>query len=753
MDNASSHRIQHRLAVVDSEVPNFMGVKNGVYLSSNDGKSGNVLFFEDGVLKYKTKNGVTAISNKVVVGEHIAVGSMPLVPLPGSVILGEGSGEALTAGCDNVFLGRNVGSTMMEGNDLIAIGPNTLKDSSAIGGSIALGAGAMGNCGKTEMNIGIGKDALANINDAYNIAVGVEAGKNMAGPLINHNIAIGRESMGNAQPSAINIIALGTQACSDIAGNNFQSVYIGDKVAQRLLSKVISVNNVGIGSEALSDASDISDIVCVGSMAGQHISGVRGIILGAKAGNDTQGALNDDILIGTQAGSSRKYNDSRNILIGLNAGSTGSGTETVALGNGAAGSLEGNLNTVLGPRSGEHLIGDENVCVGNGAGGSLKGLNNVCIGPRAGHGLEGNRNVWIGEGPLMADVLNNSVVIGPQIFVKGNEAVVVGSQVGKSSIGYLNRDILIGANAGMGQKYNENPTENRGMLLIGANAGLGNPDNPENVNSGDLVCIGHSAGHSNEQTFQKTVFVGNYAGSFANNAHECVVIGHSAGVGMSGESNIFIGPHAGFNVKGDRNILLGSHCGDQAGEIEAELDNVLAIGHSNRPTILGDLEKGNVMVGATAINLPEWTDGKGTLGFIATERPTTVSSSISGVIYANGKHLEYATDKRVTNLTFPYKIISQGSMGTLTYSLNLDVDGGTLLNFRVVPSIKPRLVWSEEIMLTVAGKTGTITRGDSPNKNWDLEIVDGKLCIKCIEDVKGICYLEAVGVHILKEIK
>jgi hypothetical protein len=703
MDKPTSYRIHNRLALVDTELPDFMDIRNGMYLSSNDDKSGNVIFFEDGLLKTKNKQGISTLSNKIVVGDHIAIGT------------------------------------------------NTLKDSSLIGGSVAIGVGAMGNCGKTEMNIGIGKDSLKNINDAYNIAIGIEAGKNLSGPLANHNIIIGKESMSSSHPSAINIIALGTQSCSNINGNNFQSVYIGDRVAQHLTSKVISVNNVGIGSQVLSEAFDISDVICIGSIAGTNISGVRSIILGSNTAQNIEGNLNGDILVGNEAGSCRRYTDSHNIFVGNSAGCTGSGVEIIGIGYNSARSLQGNCNIALGSRSGEDLIGNENVCLGDIAGTSSRGNCNIFIGPRAGYALEGSKNVWIGEGPIISDILDKSVVVGPQISVKGTESVVLGSKAGKYSIGYLNRDILIGANAGTGQKYNETLAENKGYLLIGTNAGLGNPDNPENVNSGELVCIGHSAGHSNEQSFQKTVFIGNYAGSYAVEARECVAVGHSAGVGMSGKYNIFVGPHAGFNVKGDKNILIGSHCVDQAGEIDTEMNNSLVIGHSNRPTILGNLEKGNLMIGASISKIPEWTDGKGTIGFTSTERPSNVSTGISGVLYGFGKHLEYTTHNRTTNLTFPYKIISQGEMNGIIYSLDNEVDGGTLLTFKVVPSSKPNLLLNEDIMLNVICKTCTITRKDGYNTNWTIEIIDeNMLKLSCIEDLKGICYLESVGVHVLK---
>ena len=763
MDNnvSSSHRIHNHLAVVDTEVPDFMGIKNGIYLSSiNDSKNkGNVIFFEDGVLKTKNRQGITTtFPNKIFVSEqNISIGSSLLSNKTsrGTVIIGNDSGKCLSDGCDNILIGRNVSTSMTEGNDIIAIGPNTLKDSSPIGGSIAIGAGAMGDCEKTEMNIAIGNDSLKHINDSYNIAIGVEAGKDLRSTLTNHNICIGKESMSSSAESsivnAINIISLGTQTCANISGNNFQSIYIGDGTAQYLKSDVISVNNIGIGSKALSESSNISDIVCIGPASGTKISGIRSIIIGSNTANNIEGNLNGDIIIGNEAGSSRNYKNSYNVFIGNEAGYTGSGVEIIGIGKNSAKSLHGNYNISIGSRSGEHLLGEENICLGTVAGASARGNYNIFIGPKSGYALEGSKNVWIGEGPTISDILERSVVIGSQISVKGVESIAIGSQAGKYSTGYLNRDILIGTNAGKGQKYSETLVENGGFLLIGTNAGLGCPENPENINSSELVCIGHSAGHSNEQSFKKTVFIGNYAGSYAVEALECIALGHSAGVGMSGKYNIFVGSNSGFNVKGSKNILIGSHCGDQAGEIETELNNVLAIGNSNRPTILGNLEKGNLIIGSTLTKLPEWTDGKGTIGFTSTERPSNVSSGISGVLYGFGKHLEYTTHDRTTNLTFPYKIISQGEINGIVYSLDIGVDGGTLLIFKIAPFVKADLLLNEEIMLNVIDKKCSIMRKKDYNKNWSFEIINGNtLKLSCIENLNGICYLEAVGVHVLK---
>lgn len=752
MENASSHRIHNRIAIVDYEVPDFMGLKNGIYLSSLDGKSGNVLFFENGMLKYKTNNNIVTLPDKIVVDDCISIGSRLNSHLSGCVVIGDQSGESLTCGNDNLFYGRNIAREMTEGSDCISFGANSLKNSSAIGNSISIGENSMGNCGKTEYNIGIGKNALENINDSYNIGIGINSGRNIKGPFANHNMCFGRGSMENVESGVINIIAFGSNSCSDIRGNNFQSIYGGDKVAQRLKSDVISINNVCFGNECVSDAFDISDVICIGTSSGKNITGVRTIILGAKCATETSGVLSDEIIIGTFAGASRKYSDSHNILLGTRAGYSGDGLELIAIGNSAGENLCGNNNNVFGKYAGQDLSGDDNLCFGFKSGMSLKGKNNICIGSKSGLGLDGSNNILLGEGPVICDSLESTVAIGSKIFVKGKEAIVIGSQVGKSSIGYLNRDILIGANAGMGQNYNNTLDENKGILLIGANAGFGDPENPNAIDISDLVCLGHSSAHSNEQNTHKTLVAGNYAGSYATKMIKTVALGHSAGVGMHGEGCVYVGPHSGFNVKGNNNIFIGSHCGDQAGEIDAEFDDLLAIGNANRYAIYGDLKNGNLLLGATNLKLSKWTDSKGTLGFHSTERPTNVSSSIGGVLYANGKHLEFTTDKRTTNLTFPYKFICQGELNGTNLHLNTEVDGSTLLTIKIAPSSKQSLCNTEQLLLLVSNKICKLVRYGT-HSDWSYEILENKIKMICTEDVKGICVIEAIGVHVCKAIK
>ena len=703
------HRFHNRIAITDNNVVDFMGIKNGIFLS--DGKSGNVIYFDDGVLKTRSENGSTSVLSQ----------NMSFVN-------------------DNVIIGRD---PVLNGFDSIAIGANTLKNSSIIGGSIAIGGGSMGNCGKTELNIAIGKDTLRNVSDSYNIAIGDSSMKEMTGPLVNHNISIGKESMANSQNNAINIVSIGSQACSDISGSNFQSIYIGDKAAQKLQSDVISINNIGMGSHVLQEASNITDVICLGSHAGKNINGVRGIVIGANSTRDTTGKLNDDILIGTSAGSFREYNDSKGIFIGSQAGLTGSGIENVSVGVLSSTNQKGNHNCSVGSKAGSNLIGDGNVTMGLQSGESLNGNNNICLGVNSGKGVSGSRNIIVGENSQIGDILDDSVVIGTNIFVKGRSSIVIGTKTASLSSGYLNGDILIGSNAGAGQRYSENLDESKGMLLIGANAGVSN-----NLDSSsDLVCLGHSSGRSEEQSFHKTVMLGNYAGSFSGKVNESVILGHSAGVNISGDNNVYIGSHSGLNCKGSNNILIGNHCGDLSGALDSDINDTLILGNKTCLSLLGDLTNGNLVIGAQE-RITQWTDTKGTLGFMNTSRPKSINT-VDGLVYNCNGHLEYSTQTKTQILTYPYKYVDKGELNGVTFLLDI-VNGTSLLTIKIIPEDKLDYFVSCEILLHV--KDNAVVVSPFKNDKWKFDISGNHLILKSTISIKGILYMEVLGENIIKKL-
>lgn len=780
-------RVRRQLAIAHDEIPDFLGVDTGLYLtdisSSRNGshkrstsslsvssdekatldpersdsqstpskRGGNVLFFDDGVLKIKSaKKGVVSFPERVKVGEHISIDTELRHSSPGSVILGKDCCPSFKSGGDLLLFGRGIGKNIEEGNNLIAIGPNTLRHSSVTGEVIAIGSGALGECENAEMTIGIGKDALMRINDAYNVGIGVEAGKYLAGKFVNHCFLFGRGSMRSGSGSIANVISGGTYACEEISGTNFSSVYLGEKVAQHLKSPNISINNVGIGTKVFTDASNISDMICIGSNSATEISGVRSLIFGSGAANQIEGALNNDLLFGYEAGTKRKYTDSKVLLFGMRAGYGGSGVETIGIGNEAGSESHGNINLLLGKEAGVKMLGDYSVCFGFQAGYLARGSHNFYGGSRAGLKARGDHNVWLGEGGEVDDYLERCVVIGPGVRAKGTEAIVIGSQAGKSSLGYLHRDILIGANAGMGQKYNQEIQEDRGLLIIGANAGIGHITDPDQVNSRDVVMIGHSAGNSDKQSFQHSVILGNYAASYAENVTESLILGHGAGTGMDGEQNLVFGFHSGKGLKGDRCILIGTKCGDQTGSLDPKMSGKLAIGHDNKPLLFGDLEKGNLLIGARDLTATNWVQGQGTIGFVSTDRPTAVKDTVGGVLYSYRNHLEYTTSTRTTVLTFPYKFIYQGDLSNVSYGVNTQAEGVSLLTFKVVPVTNPEATLNETIRLI--NQSGILTCEAFQNPLWNVEVVGETLRVSCRVSVKGISYLEVVGVHITKKL-
>jgi hypothetical protein len=755
-NNNASHRIQHRLAVVDSEVPNFQGIKNGIYISDINGKIGHVFYFDQGSFKIKSEQkestGSTGSINcfslkNIIVDEQrgIFIGSKPISNSPGSIVIGDESGEVLMVGSDNILLGRNIGVNMTEGNDVISLGANTLRESSAIGNSISIGAGSMGKCGKTEMNIGIGKDTLSKINDAYNIAIGIEAGKEMTGPLINHNICIGRGAMKEAQASAINIISLGTHSCESMQGNNFQSIYFGDKAAQFLNSKVISAGNIGLGSQVLSEAHDVSDSICMGTLTGKNISGVRLVVLGNNAGIDCSGSLTEEILIGHKAGNQRIYTESKNVFLGSMAGFSGAGVEGIGIGVLAGSQSVGDFNISLGSQAGQHIRGDQGLFIGNNAGQSSSGSFNFCLGGKAGQGLIGSYNLWLGSTEKMGDVLDQTVLLGHDAFGKGRKGVIIGHSAGSSSVGFINGDVLIGHSAGMGQHYSDNCLTGKGMVLIGDSAGKGDKENPNDLNSSDLVCIGDSAGSSSEQQYHRAVMIGNHAGSFGGFIEDSILVGHSVGIGMTGSSNICVGAKSGTNLKGSRNILIGTNSGDRTEK--GELNDTLVVGNE-KPVLLGDLQKGNLVIGAPSI-IPRWTDGENTLGFVSTLRPRAMKG-VDGLMYVSDGELEFLGKSGVSCLSFPQKFVHRGNVNGISFKVDIGKDGISLLNVKIIPRNKINYLLSAEIVMSVLD--GVISIGPVNSDKWKISVVNDMISFKSDTVVEGILYLEIIGEQIVQKL-
>ena len=130
----------------------------------------------------------------------------------------------------------------------------------------------------------------------------------------------------------------------------------------------------------------------VGNITGGNIStGVITLTNGAVI-KDNAG---DSVAFGQSAGTTSQGNSA--VAIGHNAGVTSQGTFTVAIGRNAGQTSQGGGAVAVGVSAGDGSQGAQAVAVGNGAGGGNQGNSAVAIGISAGQSTQGNSAVAIGD--------------------------------------------------------------------------------------------------------------------------------------------------------------------------------------------------------------------------------------------------------------------------------------------------------------------------------------------------------------------
>jgi len=669
-------RIKNRLGLVDDDdTVSFCGVKSAIYFPDTSyqpprqgPKKGGLVYVIGVDLNFMSSSGKEfSLTKNIRVSKRLStIGE-------GSFLQAQEVNGALCFGHNNALEGKIIGDPIIfgnfsmekcsEANGLIAVGHNTLKRSSIIGDSIALGAYSMGDCGETECNLGVGRDTLFRVRDSYNIAFGIEAGKECDNSVFNHNIMFGKESMKSAHDTCINIIAMGSQSASNISGNTFQSIFIGDKVASNLKSDVITVNSIVMGTQAAMDASNLSECIIQGANAGRRISGNKAVIIGSSAAESSEGCMESDIIFGHQSGNFRKYLqiESKNIFIGVNSGSgtrecIGEGVQNIGLGTDSlSGNKSGVFNMGFGNRAGADSEGHHILAFGDQAGVGSRGNYNIFGGMKSGQKCNGSYNILFGNGDddsLLESEYDYFIGMGTGLIKKGSRAVVLGNSAGSKSIGYLVRDILIGDSAGSGQRYSDSVNDSKEMICIGSSAGQGDPDSP--TNSEQCIMFGHGAGKSDTQVFSQSLFFGNNAGSFASRVSESVVMGHNAGIGMCGDKNVFIGSHTGFNFKGSGNVLMGPRVGDNL-PLD-EVNDKLMIGNENISILFGDIKKSNIALGLKRKYLPD-IDGESCVFMESSLKPPSSAPPGGSLLYVKDKDLCYMNGNNVNNLTVPVRVV------------------------------------------------------------------------------------------------
>ena len=194
--------------------------------------------------------------------------------------IGIGALDALTSGDSNVAIGRTAGGALTSGGHNIAIGHDALRTEDGHGTNIAIGTNAL-----YALNAGA---------DAYNVAIGFDAGKAISTGLENTiiggksldalttghlNVAVGYESLSTEDTGSRNT-AVGWRALKDLnydglgynaafgmsAGENIstgiQNTLIGSLAADSLTT---GSNNIVIGYDAAASAVDVSNEITLGN--------------------------------------------------------------------------------------------------------------------------------------------------------------------------------------------------------------------------------------------------------------------------------------------------------------------------------------------------------------------------------------------------------------------------------------------------------------------------------------------------------
>lgn len=716
--------------------------RNGIYFEDckNSG-TGGFLFYENG--EFWLGNGTLQNFPKYIQVDRqrgIVIGSKVKQELPGSVIIGDDSGENLNFGTDLLLMGRNVGREITETNNVIAMGANAMKKASAIGDSIAMGTDAMGECEVCELNLAHGMKSLYRVAGNYNIGIGIRTGENLDSVLSTSNSLLGREVLRDCKGTFIDILAMGTKAGEHLEGNHFHSFYAGDFAAAQMKAKIASTHNVGIGSHVLENATDVSESVVMGCFAGNHGAGVRALVMGPRAGHSTSGSWQGDILLGDRAGAFRHFFESNEVIIGSEAGMSGSGVFNNLIGKLAGAGLVGANNNVMGANGGFNLVGDDNIAFGPFAGAEMTGCGNLVCGKGQGRGLIGNFNILLGEGPEICEKLSHTIGIGQKLRLRGKNGIAIGNGVFSGAQGELNGDLAMGQFAGQNQNLLE---EERNLLLVGNYAGAAYPNIPGGVNSYDVAIFGHEAGRTENQIFQSAALFGNKAGSFASRIIRSMIAGPGAGIGMDGEDCTYLGYHAGFNVKGDRNILVGN-----LGEQNPVLNDTFAVG-VEKAVIQADLQKGNVLVGKDKIR-SNWSDGENGLALMEGKAPRNVDSDL--VVLTLESEKIYATSKeRKTVLNYPYRFVYNGEVTALKYLLNTTFDGTTCISYKFIPHSKLDYFATGELLLHI--EKGVISVSPLVNPKWKLEFSNNIMILSAVGVGKAIVYFEVIGEHLMKRIE
>jgi hypothetical protein len=164
----------------------------------------------------------------------------------------------------------------------------------------------------------------------------------------------------------------------------------------------------------------------------------------STTGNITGGNISTGIITLTN-GAVIKDNAGDSVAFGQSAGGTSQGNSSVALGHNAGATGQGTFAVAVGRNAGQNTQGGGTVAVGVSAGGETQGNNAIAIGSSAGFTGQGTYAVGVGIGAGQTNQGVDAVAVGNSAgsFAQGIAAVAIGTLAGRTSQG--NNSIIINA--------------------------------------------------------------------------------------------------------------------------------------------------------------------------------------------------------------------------------------------------------------------------------------------------------------------
>ena len=445
---------------------------------------------------------------------------------------------------------------------------------------------------------------------------------------------------GNANVVA-NLAALGSNPVSTTgnvtSGNLLTSGLIsatGTITGTSHLGNVVSVTANVTGGNVLTGGL----ISATGNITGGNVStGVITLTNGAVI-KDTAG---ESVAFGQGAGNTTQGQQA--VAIGLQAGFASQGNYAVAIGKFSANSSQGEYAVAIGPNAGfENQLANA-VAIGSTAGASSQGINSVAVGVGAAYNTQGNNAVAVGNsaGYLLQGL--NSVSIGDNagFAFQGANSVAVGRLAGNTS--QCNNSIILNATGAVLDQTTANTftvSPVRNDVANVAQVMFYNTTSKE-ITYGNTVNVAGNVTGGNVLTAGIVSATGNVTGNyFIGNGSQLTGIAASYG-----NANVatFLAGYGSNTISTSGNITAGNLIGNISitGNVTGTSANVTLVAGSystvfdntGAATFPGNITtSGNISATGSILATPAWTSA-GAITFTATTtsptKGTTTSDNIS----------------------------------------------------------------------------------------------------------------------------